>query len=78
MMMFLWPENFLRDIFFKSNGLVSTFVSRKSLSSMQGRGVLTPTLCASMNVQRIINRDYGLNIDTPLVHTYIPIEEKCL
>lgn len=62
--------------FFKGNGLASTFISRKSLSSMSGKGVLTPTLCASINGQKIISRDYGMNIDTPLVHTYIPLRKS--
>lgn len=62
--------------FFKGNGLASIFLSRKSLVRMHGKGVVTPTLSASMNVREIINNDFSLSIDIPLVHTYVPLRKS--
>lgn len=62
--------------FFKSNGITSLFVSQKSLTSMKKRGTETPTLSASKYASDIFIRDFQLNIDTPLVHTYVPLKKS--
>lgn len=62
--------------FFKGNGLASIFLSKKSLLNMTLKGVQTPTLSASLNVRKIINDNYGVNIDIPLVHTYVPLRKS--
>lgn len=62
--------------FFKGNGLASIFLSKKSLAKMFEKGVYTPTLSASINVQKILKKDYGVSIDIPLVHTYVPLRKS--
>ncbi|WP_071886693.1 stealth family protein [[Enterobacter] lignolyticus] len=62
--------------FFKGKGVTSLFISRKSLHEMQGRSIQTPTLNASVKVRELFNRDYGVVIDTPLVHTYVPLRKS--
>lgn len=62
--------------FFKSNGIASLFLSNKSLNAMSERGVATPTLSASLKVKALLHRDYQFEIDSPLVHTYIPLRKS--
>lgn len=62
--------------FFKGNGIASLFLSRKSLLDMQDRGVNTPTLSASLFCAKIFKEDFGIYIDSPLVHTYVPLKKS--
>lgn len=62
--------------FFKGNGIASLFLSRKSLLEMHGRGVNTPTLSASLSCANILNKDFNINVDAPLVHTYVPLKRS--
>ena len=62
--------------FFRGNGISSLFLSQKSISSMKNRGVVTPTLSASIRVCELVKKDYGLDIDMPLTHTYIPLRKS--
>lgn len=62
--------------FFKGNGIASLFLSQKSLANMQSRGTDTPTLSASHNAVEIFDRDFQITIDTPLVHTYVPLRKS--
>ena len=62
--------------FFKSNGLASLYLSDKSLSDMRFRGVVTPTLNASLSASKLFERDFKYKIDTPLVHTYVPLRKS--
>lgn len=62
--------------FFKSNGLASIFPAKKCLSEMKGRGVMTPTLNASLSVSERLAQYFDVKIDTPLVHTYVPLRKS--
>ena len=62
-----------KEHFFRKNGLASIFSSKKSLAEMTAKGVTTATLSASKNSNQILMKKYGTSIDTPLVHTYIPL-----
>lgn len=62
--------------FYKSNGLSSLFISNKSINDMVHRGVVSPTLSASVIGLNLLKRDYGLYIDSPLVHTYVPLKKS--
>lgn len=62
--------------FFRSNGIASLFVSKKSLAVMQGKMADTPTLSASMKSAAILNHDFSFLIDHPLVHTYVPLRKS--
>ena len=64
--------------FFKPNGLASIFLSIKNLDKMYAKGTSTPTLLASMNSRRLLRKLYGqeLNIQTPLIHSYIPLKKS--
>lgn len=62
--------------FFKSNGIASVFPAKKDLSEMRSRGVTTPTLNASFHVSELLERDLGERIETPLVHTYVPLRKS--
>lgn len=62
--------------FFRSNGIASLFISKKSLATMQQKGTNTPTLSASLNSVSILNYDFSLIIDHPLVHTYVPLRKS--
>lgn len=61
--------------FFKGESATSLFLSAKSLQEMKRRLHVTPTLSASLKVCELFKRDYsvGIDIDTPLVHTYVPL-----
>lgn len=65
-----------REHFFQNNGIASMFVSEKSLLGMKKRGVITPTLSASERSIDLLNQFYKTSIDTPLVHTYIPLKKS--
>uniref|UniRef100_UPI0015CEABF5 stealth conserved region 3 domain-containing protein n=2 Tax=Enterobacterales TaxID=91347 RepID=UPI0015CEABF5 len=62
--------------FFRSNGIASLFMSKKSLAIMQGKGADTPTLSASLKSAAILNHDFSFLIDHPLVHTYVPLRKS--
>lgn len=62
--------------FFKGNGIASLFLSKKSLLEMHERGVNTPTLSASLFGAKIFSEDFGITIDAPLVHTYVPLKKS--
>lgn len=62
--------------FFEDNGIASLFVTSKSFKKMRTRGLITPTLTASEHAIELLGRHYpGINIDTPLVHTYMPLRK---
>lgn len=62
--------------FFKNEKITSLFLSQKSLSTMKSRGVVTPTLSASFNTKKILKYKFDDEIDTPLVHTYVPLRKS--
>lgn len=62
--------------FFRSNGLASIFVAKKSLREMANKGVRTPTLGASLHAQSLLSAKYSMSIDNPLVHTYVPLKKS--
>jgi len=62
--------------FFRSNGIASLFMSKKSLAIMQAKGIDTPTLAASLKSASILNHDFSFFIDHPLVHTYVPLRKS--
>ena len=62
--------------FFRRNGIASIFVADKNLMAMHKRGVLTPTLSASLNCKALIEKSHGVIINNPLVHTYIPLKKS--
>lgn len=62
--------------FFAPNGNASIFLAEKSLSAMKSKGVITPTLFACENCQKLLQRTHHANIDMPLVHTYIPLKKS--
>ncbi|WGE31757.1 stealth family protein [Actinobacillus genomosp. 2] len=62
--------------FFQVNGIASIFISEKSLVKMREKGTITPTLSASERSIRLLNKYYNTNIDSPLVHTYIPLKKS--
>lgn len=62
--------------FFRANDIASIFIAAKQLSTMKKKGVITPTLSASLNGIKLLQRDYGTAIDMPLVHTYVPLKKS--
>ncbi|ASK27541.1 capsule biosynthesis protein CapC [Neisseria chenwenguii] len=62
--------------FFRNNNIASIFISGKSLRQMQQKGTGTPTLAASFNCIRLLKTRYNINIDAPLVHTYVPLKKS--
>lgn len=62
--------------FFKANGIASMFLANKSLKAMENKGVMTPTLYASLACAKLLKDKYGYNIDNPLVHSYIPLRKS--
>ena len=64
-----------KEHFFRKNGVISIFTSDKSLQEMKNRGVATATLLASENCNEILNKSYGISIDLPLSHTYVPLKK---
>ena len=67
----LVPEHF-----FRQNGVASIFIAAKKLKVMQEKGIMTPTLCASLNSIRLLQRRYDTSINMPLVHTYVPLKKS--
>ena len=67
----LMPEHF-----FRKNGIASIFVSAKNLNTMQKKGTITPTLCASFNSIKLLKNKHNHLINMPLVHTYIPLKKS--
>ncbi len=65
-----------KEHFFRSNGLASIFVSNKSLALMTYKGVKTPTLAASLNVQQLLQKKFSRLVDSPLVHTYVSLKKS--
>lgn len=66
----------LKEHFFRNNGIASIFISNKSLNAMLKKGVITPTLSASLNARALLRIHYGSEIDIPLVHTYVPLKKS--
>lgn len=62
--------------FFRSNGIASLFLTQKSLRAMKKKGFATPTLSASMLGAELLRKQYGVLIDTPLTHTYVPLKKS--
>ncbi|HGF0770970.1 TPA: Stealth CR1 domain-containing protein, partial [Kluyvera georgiana] len=62
--------------FYKSNGLSSLFISNKSISDMLNRNVISPTLSASVMGKNMLKKDFDVDIDSPLVHTYVPLKKS--
>jgi capsular polysaccharide phosphotransferase lcbA len=62
--------------FFRSNGIASIFIAEKQLTTMQKKGVMTPTLHASFNCINLLKRRYSSFINMPLVHTYVPLKKS--
>lgn len=62
--------------FFKDNGLASLFVAKKSLKKLLANGIKTVTLSASITSNKLLQRYDDINIDHPLVHTYIPLKKS--
>lgn len=62
--------------FFRSNGIASIFVTEKSLLEMQSKGVMTPTLYASLKSVELLKQTYGVYIDWSLVHSYMPLKKS--
>lgn len=65
-----------KNHFFFNNGIASNFLAKKSLQEMRDRGVLTPTLNASTLSSELLSKYYGSVVDTPLVHTYVPLRKS--
>ena len=62
--------------FFRANGIASLFLANKSLSQMKNKGIMTPTLSASLGAIQLLQREYNHCIDMPLVHSYIPLRKS--
>ncbi|WP_366557309.1 stealth conserved region 3 domain-containing protein [Pantoea rodasii] len=43
---------------------------------MKAKGVLTPTLTASLKSSELINLKTSFLVDSPLVHTYVPLRKS--
>ncbi|TCJ97899.1 Stealth-like protein [Volucribacter psittacicida] len=65
-----------KEHFFLQNGIASIFLADKSLKKMESKGKITATLSASKNSIFLLKKYYNINIDTPLVHTYIPLKRS--
>lgn len=65
-----------KNHFFRKNGLASIFVADKKLSEMRRKGNITATLIASQNSNKIIEKKFGICMDMPLVHTYVPLKKS--
>lgn len=65
-----------KEHFFRKNGVASLFLADKSIQNMQKKGRKTPTLSASFNSIQILQKYYHASIDTPLVHTYMPLKKS--
>lgn len=65
-----------KEHFFSANNISSLFVSTKNLYTMQKKGVVTPTLKASLQSIELLQKHYPYNIKNPLVHTYFPLKKS--
>lgn len=65
-----------KEHFFRKNGVASIFASKKSLKRMSEEGVVTATLLASKNSNKILKKKFGTKLDLPLVHTYVPLKKS--
>lgn len=65
-----------REHFFHHNQIASIFLSDKSIRSMRDKGRITPTLLASENSISLLRKKYHKEIDSPLVHTYVPLKKS--
>ncbi len=65
-----------KEHFFKKNGVASIFVADKSLRRMEEKGVYTATLQASKNSNTLLKEKFGMRVDLPLVHTYVPLKKS--
>ncbi len=65
-----------QEHFFTANNIASLFVSNKDLYKMQKKGVITPTLQASLYAIELLNNYYPLAIKSPLVHSYLPLKKS--
>lgn len=65
-----------KEHFFRANGITALFASRKRLDAQRERGHITPTLDASGRCASLLERDYGVRINAPLVHTYVPLRKR--
>lgn len=65
-----------KEHFFATNGNVSIFLAKKSFTKMRKKGVMTPTLFACFNCQELLKERYQVEVDMPLVHTYIPLKKS--
>ncbi|WP_201535639.1 Stealth CR1 domain-containing protein [Psychrobacter immobilis] len=65
-----------QEHFFSANNISSLFVSTKNLYAMQKKGVVTPTLKASLQSIKLLKRHYHYNIENSLIHTYFPLKKS--
>lgn len=65
-----------KEHFFSANNIASLFVSTKNLHEMERKGVVTPTLKASLRSIDLLKRSYSYDIKNPLVHTYFPLKKS--
>ena len=66
----------LPEHFFRQNGIASIFIAAKKLTHMQNKGIMTPTLWASLNSTRLLQHKHAISINMPLVHTYVPLKKS--
>lgn len=45
---------------------------------MRDKGINTPTLHACLNSRKLLYDEFYIEIDTPLVHSYIPLKKACI
>lgn len=62
--------------FFHHNGIASIYLADKSLIAMRKKGKITPTLLAAEKCVGLLHQAYGQRVDTPLVHSYIPLKKS--
>lgn len=43
---------------------------------MHSKGVNTPTLEASFNCRNLLHKNFSIDIDQPLIHTYVPLKKS--
>lgn len=66
-----------RTHFFQPNGLASVFFADKSIRRLlSNNSEYTSTLWATINSINLIQRNYAVEIDTTLVHTYSPLRKS--
>lgn len=65
-----------REHFFHRNNIASIYLAEKSLAAMRNKGKITPTLLAAERCVGLLNRVYGSKVDSPLVHSYIPLKKS--